>query len=163
MEMILSGVAVLKHDWRAWVVLGLVALKALFSVWMYFRCPYACGRRAPTTEEISAAKAYRFTAPQSFLLLMLAGIGLAIAGLYLLNNPERAPLALGLLVLGGFIFSSEPNRLAVKSAMTDVIATAGDPGEANLLARDSLKDAHRARAFVEVAIVAATAGLLFLL
>ncbi len=163
MEMIFGGVAMLKHDWRAWIVMALVALKAMHSVYLYFRCPVACGRHEPSPEDIAAARAYRFKPPLSYLILMLLGMGLAIGGLYLLGDSRLGPIALGLLVLGVFIFSSEPNRLAVQGAMKEVIATTGAEGDANLLARDNLRTAHRARAAIEVVIVAAVGALLFLL
>lgn len=162
MEMIFDGVSMLKHDWRAWIVMGAVALKALFSLYLYFRCPFACGRKELSEQEIAEARAWRFTPPTSFLFLMMLGMGLAIGGLYLLDDARLGALALGLLVLGVFIFLSEPNRLTVRTAMNEVIATTGGPGDSNLLARDNLRSAHRSRALIEIGIVAAVAALLFL-
>ncbi len=163
METVFAGVAGLKHDWRAWVVVALVCLKALQSLYLYFRCPVLCGRRQPSTEEIETARAYRFQAPASFLMLMLLGMALATGGLYLLGSAEHGPLGLGLLVLGVFIFSSEPNRLSVRGAMLEVTATTGASGDANYLARDNLRAAHAQRAAIEVAIAAASLAVLLFL
>lgn len=163
MDMVFSGVAALKHDWRAWAVVALVCLKALGSLYLFFRCPVLCGRRTPTSEEIAAARAYRFQPPLSFLFLMLLGMALAVAGLYLLSSPEHGPLGLGFLVLGVFIFSSEPNRHMVRGAMIEVTARTGAGGEAEYLARDNLRSAHGQRAAIELAIAAAALALLLLL
>lgn len=163
MELILTGLSALSTDWRAWAVAALVAMKAASSIYLYLRCPVLCGRVAPSDAEIRAAQAYRFRPPLSYLLIMLAGITLAVAGLYLLGDATYGPLALGMLVIGVFMFSAEPNRLAVQSAIKEVIATIGAEDDTHILARDRLRGAHLSRALIESSIVATVLVMLFLL
>lgn len=162
MEMFMSGVATLSHDWRAWLVAALVALKAAYSLFTYFRCPVLCDRVAPNEAEVAAARAYRFTPPRSYLITMLLGMSLAIGGLYALSNETYGPLGLGALVVGIFMFMTEPNRLSVHSAIMGVFAATGEPGDAVAIARDNLRSAHRTRALIELAIAAAVIALLCL-
>lgn len=163
MEMIFSGVAALSHDWRAWIVVALVALKALHSVYHYLRCPIASGRTAPGEDDIAAARAYRYAPPRGFLAIMLGGMALAIGGLYNLDSDAYGPLALGALLIGIFMFTTEPNRLAVRSATMEVFAATGRPGDCNDLARERLRSAHRTRALIEVGIAAALLTLMYYL
>lgn len=161
MEMIFSGVAALSHDWRAWIVAALVALKAMHSVYYYLRCSIVHGRVTPTEDEIAAARAYRFAPPRAFLAIMLGGMALAIGGLYSLDDKTYGPLALGALLIGIFMFSTEPNRLSVRSATMEVFATTDQPGEASVLARARLLSAHRTRALTELGIAAVLLALMF--
>ncbi|MEX2521000.1 MAG: hypothetical protein WD969_16900 [Paracoccaceae bacterium] len=163
MEMILTGLSELSTDWRAWAVAALVALKATSSIYLYLHCPVLCGRVHPSEAEIAAARDYRFRPPLSYLLIMLAGITLAVVGLYLLGDATYGPLALGMLVVGVFMFSTEPNRLAVQGAVMEVIATTETGGDTNLLARDRLRGAHLSRALIETSIVATVLVMLCLL
>lgn len=161
MEMILSNVAALSHDWRAWLVTALVALKAMHSIYHYIRCPVLCRRAVPSQREIEAARAYRLKPPRSFLIIMLTGMALAIGGLYAINNEIYGPLGLGALVVGIFMFTTEPNRLSVKSAVMEVYASTGRSGESVAIARDNLRSAHRMRAGIEAALAAAVIAFLY--
>lgn len=163
MELLLTGLSALSTDWRAWAVAALVAMKAANSIYLYLHCPVLCGRAQHTEAEIEAARSYRFRPPLSYLFIMLAGIVLAVAGLYLLGDSKYGPLALGMLVIGVFMFSTEPNRLAVQTAVNEVVATTGSAGDANILARDRLRSAHLARALIETTVVATVLIMLFLL
>lgn len=162
MEVFMSGVAALSHDWRAWLVAALVALKAAYSLFIYFRCPVLCHRISPSEAEVAAARAYRFTPPRSYLITMLLGMALAIGGLYALTNETYGPLGLGALVVGIFMFTTEPNRLSVHGAIMEVFASTGRSEESIAIARDNLRIAHRTRALIEVAIAAAVISLLCL-
>lgn len=161
MEMIFDNVAALSLDWRAWVVAALVSLKALASIVLYALCPVTNGRAEITAEMTAEAKAFRIQPPLSYLILMLAGIALAVGGLYMMNDSQYGPLALGAMVIGVFLFITEPTRLFVNSAKQGVYAAAGDP-EASVLARDRLRGAHLERALYEIAIAAAVLALMLL-
>ncbi|QIE54292.1 hypothetical protein G5B40_01820 [Pikeienuella piscinae] len=163
MEMIFSGVAALSHDWRAWVVAALVALKAMHSVYYYLNCPIVRGDIAPGEDEVAVARTYRLAPPRGFLAIMLGGMALAIGGLYNLDNETYGPLALGALLIGIFMFTTEPNRLSVRNATMEVVATTGQSGEANSMARARLLSAHRTRALIEVGIAAVLLSLMFYL
>lgn len=161
MEMIVRGLAELSRDPRAWAVAALVSLKAAHSIYLYLRCPVMRGVAEPTAEVIAAARAYRFRPTPRYLAMMLGGMALAIGGLYMINSAAYGALALGCLVLGVFIFMTEPHRLFVREAIMAVFATESEEGEASALARDRLRGAHRARAATEALIVAGVLAMLF--
>lgn len=160
METVFQGVAQLSGDWRAWLVAGLVALKALYAVWCSFRCPVANGLAAPSDAQIEIARANHYAPPPTYLAIMLGGMGLAIGGLYFLHSETYGPLALGALVIGIFMFSTEPNRLSVRNAMMQVFAATGSSEDRLALARERLKIAHRNRALIEAGIAAVVLALL---
>ncbi|MEM7522756.1 MAG: hypothetical protein AAF360_03165 [Pseudomonadota bacterium] len=163
MEMILVNVAALSNDWRAWVVAGLISLKAIVSIFFYFRCPVVRGVAEIDETMIATGKSYRLNPPFSFAILMLLGMGLAIAGLYKLYDSSIGPIALGAIVVGVFLFLTEPTRLFVNASKMEVFATTGGSEEANGLARDRLRSAHLERAGFEIATAAAVLAVLYFL
>lgn len=162
MEMISENVSALSHDWRAWLVAALVMVKALVSAVMVVKCPISAGVANVTEDMIAAGKAYRIEPPASFAVLMLMGMTLSIGGLFMLHDSHYGPLALGAIVIGTFVLFTEPTRIYVNAAKHGVYATAGQAGDANALARDRLRGAHRQRAMYEVFIAAAVLALLCL-
>ena len=161
MEMMLTNIAALSADPKAWIVVAAVVLKALFSIYMSQRCPVMRGEIEISDDMQAAGKAYKVSPPPSFLIMMVGGIALAIIGLYMLPDPTYGPLALGALVIGVFMFMTEPTRLFVNASKMEVYATTGAEGDANVLARDRLRSAHTERAVYEVVIAAAAVALLY--
>lgn len=162
METIFGGVTSLSGDWRAWVVAAIVVMKAIHSVYAYMQCPVLCGRLNPDEKLIAEAKNYQFRPGFRFLAIMTAGMALAIAGLYGISYTEFGALALGAMVIGIFMFLTEPNRLTVNNAKMDVFASTGAPGEAEYVARENLKSAHLTRSKIEVGIAIGVVALLCL-
>jgi len=160
MEMIVHSVSTLSNDWRAWLVAALVGLKALHSLYISLRCPVMRGTATVTEAMIEEGRNFKLQPPLTFLLSMLVGIGLAIGGLYLLNNDTHGPRALGVLVIGIFIFTTEPMRLFVNATKMGVFGATGKPGDSEFLARDQLRSAYRGRAMVELSIAAAVIAML---
>ncbi len=160
MEMIVESVAALSSDWRAWVVAALVGLKALHSLYVSVRCPIMLGKATITDDMIAAGRSYRMKPPLSFLFIMLIGLGLAIGGLYLLNNATHGPRALGVLVIGIFIFTTAPLRLTVEATRMEVYGAIGSPEDGEALARDRLQSVYRGRAAVEMGIAAVVLAML---
>ncbi|MGB0411396.1 MAG: hypothetical protein ACPGFA_07395 [Pikeienuella sp.] len=155
MEMLIVSLSTLGDDWRAWVVAGLVTLKAVVSVYFLMRCPVQNGTYQVPRELAVKSAEFKFNAPLSYLGMMLLGIGLAIGGLYLLNDPHWGPLALGVVVIGVFIFMTEPSRLRVNNSRIAVFAASLANEEAVALARDDLRDAQKQRAMFELTIAVA--------
>lgn len=152
MEMLIGSLSALGDDWRAWIVAGLVSVKAVISVYFLMRCPVQRGTfDVPRDLAVKAAE-FKFNPPLSYLGLMLLGIALAVGGLYLLNDPGWGPLALGIIVIGVFIFMTEPSRLRVNNSRIAVFAASLSGEEATDLARDELRDARKQRAMFELAI-----------
>ena len=161
METMLANVAALSADPKAWAIAALVVLKAAHSIFLSFRCPVMRGTLNVTEQMISEAKNYKFKPPASYLFMMLGGVALAIIGLYMLNDTQYGPLALIALVVGIFMFMTEPSRLFVNGTKTEVFATTGAEGDANELARDRLRGAHIERAIYEAIIAIAVVGTLY--
>ena len=91
----------------------------------------------------------------------LGVIPLAIGGLYMLQDSEYGGLALGAIVVGVFIFMTEPMRLQVIGAKTGVFASTLGDGDQTKLARDQLGYAYRERAIYEAVIALAVVGVLY--
>jgi len=163
MEMIVHSVSTLSSDWRAWIVAALVTLKAMHSIYISMRCPVMRGTAIVTDDMIEAGRNSRLQPPITFLLIMLIGIGLAIGGLYMLNNATYGPRALGIMVIGIFMFTTEPMRLFVNATKMEVFGSIGKGEEEEFLTRDQLRSAHRGRALVETVIAIAVLAMLFLL
>lgn len=160
MEMILSNVEALSHDPKAWAVAALVVAKALWSTFMALRCPIMRGSFDVTAELIDQGRNYRIAPPPSFMLIMLGGMALATGGLFMLSDTIYGPLALAAIVVGVFMFMTEPARLFVNGAKMGVFATTGAEGDANFLARDRLREAYRQRAIYEIVIAAVVVAML---
>lgn len=154
MEMLIGSLSTLGDDWRAWVVAGLVSLKAVISIYYLIRCPVQNGTFEVPRELAVKSAEFKFNPPLTYLGMMLLGIGLAVGGLYLLNHPHWGPLALGIVVIGVFIFMTEPSRLRVNNSRIAVFAATLSGDDAADLARDDLRDAQKQRAMFELTIAA---------
>jgi len=163
METLLDGVSALSGDWRAWLVAALVSIKALHSIYLYLRCPVARGVALVTPEMVEAGKTFQFRPPISFFFIMLFGMALATGGLFTLTSASYGHLALGAIVVGVFVFTTEPTRLFVNNAKMAVYGANDAPADENLLARDGLRAAHRERALYEVIIAALVVAVLWYL
>lgn len=154
MEMLIGSLSELGQDWRAWVVAGLVALKALTSLYYLMRCPVQNGTFNVPRELAVKSAEFKFNAPLSYLGMMILGISMAVFGLYLLDDPHWGPIALGIVVIGVFLFMTEPSRLRVNNSRINVFAASLGTDEAQSLARDDLRDAQKQRAMFEFTIAA---------
>lgn len=152
MEMLIGSLSALGQDWRAWLVAGLVTLKAITSVYYLMRCPVQNGTYQVPRELAVKSAEFKFNAPLSYLGMMLLGIAMAVGGLYALDSPHWGPIALGVVVIGVFIFMTEPSRLRVNNSRISVFAATLQGEEAADLARGDLRDAHRQRAMFEFTI-----------
>ncbi len=140
------------HPATKWVALAL-ALRALWTVIAWQRCPLIHDA-APAD---AGAKAARSAAGQMwrFVGLMLAGIALAVLGLFgLAKEGEAAPIALFMLAGGIYLFSTEPARRNLTEAQNRVIAAATQPREAREHCISMLRDTHVKLVGVEVGILA---------
>lgn len=152
MEALLENLAALGHNPLAWAVAALAAVKTLASAFDLFRCPILRGLAEVTPEMAREAAGRRFAPPPGYLALMLSGIALAIGGLYMLADTRFGAVALGAMVIGTFLFMTEPTRLAVVNARSAVFAASPSGGEALSLAREALRHAYRNRLAYEATI-----------
>ena len=161
MEMLLDNLSGLGSNPFAWAVAALAGLRALFTIYTSRTCPIKSGEYQVSREEAVEAANTVFNPPRSFLFLVLFGIALAIGGLYMLQDSEYGGLALGAIVVGVFIFMTEPMRLQVIGAKTGVFASTLGDGDQTKLARDQLGYAYRERAIYEAVIALAVVGVLY--
>ena len=134
-------------DPRAWVVLALFAARALWSVVSYYRCPTVCREQARIKREKMGDYTWRFVPA------MLIGITLAVLGLFRLSHGAASPgVALFLLILGVYIFTTEPVRRQIFQAERKAADETGGPGE-NIAMAD-LRETHVKLLLMEFTIVA---------
>ena len=107
-----------------WLLLAM-AIRTGWSLICWRRCPSA--RMKLTNEALEAIEARRqalWRHSARFLVVMLAGIVLAVAGLYQLSRAgDGAPVALIMLVGGMYLFMTEPVRRSIADSEERVHAT----------------------------------------
>ncbi len=161
MEMLLDNLSGLSSNPFAWAVAALASLRALFTMYTSRTCPIKSGAYQVSREEAVEAANTVFNPPRSFLFLVCFGIALAIGGLYMMQDSTYGGLALGAIVIGVFIFMTEPTRLQVIGAKTGVFASTLRDEEQTKLAREQLGYAYRERATYEAVIALAVVGVLY--
>lgn len=163
MQNVLTSLSDLCASPVAWGIVGVVALRAVWSAVAYFKCPLMTCHGTLDVAHARARVNARFIHSPRFLVSMLLGLALAIGGLYALRMPDAGPLALAAIVFGAFILLVEPSRLTVEDNEMRVVAASADGPEALALAQDRLRTAHYERIGMEFAMVAALAALVILL
>ncbi len=113
-----------------WLLLAM-ALRTGWSLVCWRRCPNAHVRI--TNDALAAIEARRqalWRHSARFLVVMLAGIFLAVAGLYKLAQAgDGAPVAMLMLVGGMYLFMTEPVRQSIADG-EDRVHTTGMRGDA---------------------------------
>lgn len=162
MEMLLDNLSGLGANPFAWTVAALAGMRALFTIYTSMTCKVKSGEYQVSREEAIEAMNTVFQPPRSSLILVMLGIVLAIGGLYTLQDATYGPIGLGAIVVGVFLFMTEPTRLQVIGAKTAVFASTLADGEQPKLARDQLGYAYRERAIYEATIALAVVLVLVL-
>lgn len=139
-------------------LLAAMALRAAWSLVCWRRCKMA---RADSTDEalevIEARRQALWRHNMRYLLIVVAGIALAVAGLFgLAQGGSDRPLALVMLVGGMYLFMTEPVRLQIQDAEDRVAASAlrGD-AEAHRFSQSMLRGSHLNLVMIEVGVVVA--------
>jgi hypothetical protein len=136
-------------DPRAWIVLALFAARAVWTVVVFARCPMRAGDFEASS--LGPALSGRVLSWR-FIATMVLGIILAVAGLFRLNHGAAQPaFALFLLLLGVYLFTTEPVRRQIAMAEKRVRETTDTPGEASAIA--NLREAHMKLVAFELTIV----------
>lgn len=142
----------LGNHWAApWVALGL-GLRAIWSIIAWRRCPAALAAPAPDAPRVSfqAALSER-KAKLRFTAVMVGGIALSVWGLLRLAAAgAEAPAALIGLVLGLYLFTTEPARRVIDICRIRATEMAGRQGHDDALA--NLRDAHVKLVGLELAV-----------
>ena len=138
----------------AWVMIGLLAVKTGQSVANFRCCPLIRGRLGELEATAADAMVQRpmLHSPR-FLVMMLAGMTLAIGGLYGLSSPDYGAVALAAVVVGAFLLIAEPSQLGIDENQLRVVA-AGSDAERRALAMDRLRYAHWERIALETGLTA---------
>lgn len=122
MERLIAELVLLASDPRAWFAVAGLGLIALHSLYIYLRCPLVHGTLRVTPEEARRAVHAERVHSTRYLLLMLTGIGLCLAGMAMVALSARTPLALGLVAAGLFLVQTEPLRLNIRDRQLRVVA-----------------------------------------
>ncbi|MEM7056946.1 MAG: hypothetical protein AAF557_05110 [Pseudomonadota bacterium] len=158
MNMLVEELQNLAADWRSWLVVGVMAVLALFSAVQSVRCPWLTGKINPTDEEIADAKIIqRFISPR-FAVVMLAGFGLTLAGLMMITHGVKPTLALAAMVVGLVIIQTEPARLRIREARRIVLAATDRSEDTKAGARGRLRSSYRELATVNIGILICLIG-----
>lgn len=154
MSNVLASLEALCADPRAWAIVALAAGKALYSLVCFLRCPVLNARSVIDAQAAREATNARHVHNPRFLALMLTGIVLSLAGLYLLPSPALGPAALAAMALGAFLMLVGPSRLTIDDTTLRVVAARAEGGEALAFAMDRLRSAHVERLTLEFGFAA---------
>lgn len=138
-------------------LLAAMALRAAWSVVCWRKCRLSGAAADDALEVIEARRQALWRHNMRFLLIMLAGISLAVAGLFgLARGGADHPVALVMLVGGMYLFMTEPVRLQIQDAEDRVAASAlrGDV-EAHRFSQSMLRGSHLHLVMIEVGVVVA--------
>ena len=161
MNMLISELQMLASDWRSWIVVGLMAALALHSVVYYLMCPYVNGRANITDTAVSDAKGRSFKPGFRFGLMMLAGIAMTVAGLFMIAEGKSPTIALAAMVAGIVIIQTEPTRSMIRENTQSLIANRDAQGTKFEAVQMRLRGSHRELVAKNVVLLGAlTAGLL---
>jgi len=122
MEGLIGELAALASNPYAWIVVGGLALVAMHSLVSYLRCPLVHGTGDISPELARAAVDAERVHSTRYLVLMLLGIGLAVAGTAMVALSARPPVALGMIAAGLFLTQTEPLRLNIHGHQLRVVA-----------------------------------------
>lgn len=160
LDAVLRSFANLCNDPLAWVVVGLLAAKSAYSIVHFRMCPFANGGRRDIDPDYARRMVDSPTrhSPR-FLLLMLAGLALAIGGLYGLPSPDWGAVALAAMVVGVFLIVVEPSLLSIEDNQLRVAAAFARDDESHAIAKDRLRWAHRERLALEIGLTVLVAAI----
>lgn len=136
----------------AWVIIAAVILKVVWSFVHYFTCPVLCQKPVTDPRAARAIVDARYFHSPRFLVLMLTGIALSVAGLYAMRDPGLGPIGLAALVFGVFILIVEPSQLSVLENTYRAAAARDEGPESLALALERLRAAHFERLGIEVVL-----------
>ena len=97
---------------------------------------------------------------ERFGLMMMAGAGLTVSGLFMIANGIKPAIGLGAVVLGILLIQTEPLRLQIREGQRMVVACRDSGAAALESARDRLRTGHLSLAATNmVLLVGLVAGL----
>lgn len=160
MNMLVEELQLLANDPKAWIVVLVLAGFALHSVIGAIMCPYVKGTATFTPEDIREAQGHEFNPGVRFALMMIGGIVLMLAGLFMIAGGIKPALALALLVTGIVVTQTEPMRLQIREQKFGVVAAQGARADVLATAQDRLHAHHRALAWTNAAMLFAVTGAL---
>lgn len=160
MNMLIDELRMLSDDPKSWIVVALLAIFAIHAVAGLLLCPYANGSAKFTEAEVAEARAHRFNPGIRFAVMMLGGVALTLAGLFMIANGIRPTIALVLLIAGILLIQTEPSRLELRELKSAVIAATGKSEPVLASARARLRGSHRKLAATQAAMVLAVTGAL---
>ncbi|MEM1277433.1 MAG: hypothetical protein AAGH74_12985, partial [Pseudomonadota bacterium] len=134
MNNFLSTLQSLSGLWETWVAVGFLAALGLYSLYERLTCPYITGDKIASYDEARAAINSPISAPPRFLIAMIAGIAMSIAGLYMLYTATIPGAGFLLIIAGLVILQTEPIKYQIIEARHRVVASCAYDEEARLAA-----------------------------
>ncbi|HEU0222287.1 MAG TPA: hypothetical protein VFR34_08800 [Paracoccaceae bacterium] len=140
------------NDPKSWVVVALLGLWAGASLYRLVKCPIANARIKLSPESAHATLNRRIRHPLSYLVIMLLGMAVAVAGLIgLSKQDDGSTLPFFMLAVGLFVILTLPVRMRIKDAELRVIAAQTEESRAVLA--QTLRHEHRALLHYEFGIL----------
>lgn len=142
MNILIETLSALSGSVFTWIGVGLLALVACYSFYEWVKCPYLCHKQEISLEEAKRAIDKPVFAGRRFLVAMVTGIGMTIAGLTMIYRGFEPGMAFILIVAGLVIMQTEPIRLEMKQAVARVVAATASGEAAVAAATESLRTSH---------------------
>ncbi|MGD1925307.1 MAG: hypothetical protein ACFB03_14130 [Paracoccaceae bacterium] len=155
MNMLISELQMLAGDWRSWIVVALMALIAVHSIVYFFMCPYVNGRATISDTAVSEARGTQFKHGIRLGIMMVAGIVLTLAGLFMIAEGVKPAFALAAMVAGMVITQTEPTRSMIRENTQRVVALRDAEPLVREAAQNRLRGTHRELVMTNVALLAA--------
>lgn len=162
MDMLIDELVSLANDPRAWfAVLGL-ALATAHAFWAYRTCPMSRADFS-VTPEIARQTVHgaRNHSPR-FVALMLVGIVATVAGMAMISQGIKPPIALGLIAGGLFLVQTEPLRMQIRDRELRVIAAQDQPEEVQKGELERLQREHQNLLLTNLGLTLAVAAYLLI-
>ncbi|MEM6906109.1 MAG: hypothetical protein AAF568_09465 [Pseudomonadota bacterium] len=139
MNMLLDTLAQLHTQPLTWIAVGLLAILSLFAFGDWLLCPVLHHKKDISVDEAKAAGYRPVVAGPRFFFVMVGGIGLTIAGLYMIQAPVRPDIGFVMILAGLVIMQTEPIRQQLRIQIARVIAASAQGEDAYEAATDGLR------------------------
>ncbi|MEM6487655.1 MAG: hypothetical protein AAF677_05180 [Pseudomonadota bacterium] len=142
MTMLAENLGLVSGHWIAWLAVGLVALMGVYGIWHAHNCPYVQGKADVDPTDAAVRLDRPFVAGPGYAAVLMAGIAMMMAGLYLMGTANAPLSAFLVLVIGIVTVQLAPVFLRLTEGYDRVIAASAEGEDASSFARERLYDLH---------------------
>lgn len=158
--MLLEELQQLAANPLSWSIVFVLAGLSAYALMLLTRCPYVMNTAIVSETEVSLAQNAPMRPGTRFVVWMLAGIALTIAGLYMINFGIQPTLALGALVAGVVMIQTVPSYYHIRENRHRVVAGMNAPDDLRAGMRDRLRSSYRELATTNIVLLLAVTGAL---